>query len=83
MAALQIAQMPAYFELQKQVLRSGGQVAVPPPSKGPSQMGKWPRVSFGSVLGCVARGDGVAVPCSSLISCSSAPCFECPRYTCP
>lgn len=65
MAALQIAQMPAYLELKKQVLRCRGGLAAPPPFKSPSKTGKWPRVSLGSVLGCVARGDSLAIPCSS------------------
>lgn len=83
MAALQIAQMPAYLELKKQVLRCRGGVAAPPPSKSPSKMGKWPRVSLGSVLGCAARGGSVAAPCSSLFSRSNAPRFESLPYTQP
>lgn len=83
MAALQIAQMPAYLELKKQVLRCRGGLAAPPPSKSPSKTGKWPRVSLGSVLGCVARGDSVAVPCPSLFSRSNAPRFKSLPYTQP
>lgn len=60
-----------------------GGVAAPPPSKSPSKMGKWPRVSLGSVLGCAARGGSVAAPCSSLFSRSNAPRFESLPYTQP